>query len=289
VESEATSQRDWETIAAHGGHVARVVEGIAAEVGLPAPVTQVLQTGARWHDFGKGHPAFQGCISSTAEHHPGTPDIAKAPPTAWRPFREMYRISDGDQRHGFRHELATAIAFFAVLERHTPQHPALLGNHRELLSALGQTLSESSVVTPPTPSEQDILDLDQPAFDLLAYLVCAHHGKVRGAWHSSPADQEYRDRDGRGLPIHGVREGDSIPPLLVTASDGKQYNIPGISLHLEPARIGLSLRTGASWSERVAGLLQTHGPFTLTYLEALLRAADIRASRSSVAPASDGE
>jgi hypothetical protein len=64
--------------------------------------------------------------------------------------------------------------------------------------------------------------------------------------------------------------------------------LAGIGLyarHIRPdervARIGLSLRTGASWSERVAGLLQSHGPFTLAYLEALLRAADIRASRSS--------
>jgi len=289
VESEATSQRAWESIAVHGGHVARVVGDIAAEIALPAAITHVLQTGARWHDFGKGHPAFQGCISTTAEHHPGTPDVAKAPPAAWLPFRKMYRLPDGDYRRGFRHELATALAFFAVLERHAPQHPALLGNHRDLLSSLGQTLRESTATAPPTPPEQDILDLDQPSFDLLAYLGCAHHGKVRGAWHAAPADQEYRDRDGRGLPIHGVRDGDSIPTLPVTASDGKPYDVPEISLHLEPARIGLSPHTGASWSERVAGLLQSHGPFALTYLEALLRAADIRASRSSARPAPDGQ
>jgi CRISPR-associated endonuclease/helicase Cas3 len=249
-----------------------------------------LQTGARWHDFGKGHPAFQGCIYTTAEYHPGTPDVAKAPAVAWRPKRDLYQF-DGEQRRGFRHELATALGLFAVLERHAPQHPALLGNHEELLSALGQRLPTSSSTVPPTPSEQDILDLDQRSFDLLAYLDCAHHGKVRGAWHAGPADQEYRDRDGRGLPIHGVREGDSVPALRVTAADGMEYLVPEVSLHLEPAHIGLSLRTGASWSERVAGLLQSHGPFVLTYLEALLRAADIRASRSSATkqPATEGQ
>ena len=87
------------------------------------------------------------------------------------------------------------------------------------------------------------------------------------------------------MPIHGVREGDSIPTLPVTASNGQQSYVLQVSLHLEPARIGLSPRTGASWSERVAGLLQSHGPFALTYLEALLRGADIRASRSSATPA----
>ena len=277
VESEATSQRAWESIAVHGGHVARVVGEMVEKIGLPAAVVRVLETGARWHDFGKGHPAFQGCIIADAEHQTG--DLAKAP--AWLPQSKLYQLPDGERRRGFRHELATALALFAVLERHAPSHPALLGNHRELLAALGETPAVPSSTVPPTPPEQDILDLDQPSFDLLAYLDCAHHGKVRGAWHAAPADQDYRDRDGRGLPIHGVREGDTIPALLVTAADGRESLVPEVSLHLEPARIGLSLRTGASWSERVAGLLQCHGPFALAYLEALLRAADIRASRSS--------
>jgi len=246
-----------------------------------------LQTGARWHDFGKGHPAFQGCIHPTADHHPGTADIAKAPRAAWVSLGQMYRFA-GDKRRGFRHELASTLALFAVLERHAPDHPALLGSYRELLAALGQTLPRPNATIPPTPPEQDVINLDQPSFDLLAYLTCAHHGKVRGAWHAAPADQEYRARDDRGLPIHGVREGDSIPALAVIAFDGTEHVVPQISLHLEPARIGLSPRTGASWSERVNALLQSYGPFALTYLEALLRAADIRASRSSATTTADG-
>jgi len=287
VESEATSQRAWETIAVHGAHVARVVGVIATKLGLPDSIIHVLQTGGRWHDFGKGHPAFQGCIRPNADYHPGTANIAKAPQSAWVDLHQMYRF-DGDQRRGFRHELASTLALFGVLERHAPDHPALLGNYRELFAALGQTLPESDATITATPSEQDIINLDQLSFDLLAYLTCAHHGKVRGSWHAAPADQEYRARDDRGLPIHGVREGDSIPALAVTASDGVEHIVPQIILHLEPARIGLSPRTGASWSERVSGLLQAHGPFALPYMEALLRAADIRASRSSATTIADG-
>lgn len=287
VESEATSQREWETIAVHGAHVARVVGEIATKLGIPASITHVLKTGACWHDFGKGHPAFQGCIIPNADNHPGTANIAKAPQSAWVPFHQMYRF-DGDRRRGFRHELASTLALFAVLERHSPDHPALLGPYRELLAALGQSLPASEAAVPPTLPEKDIIDLDQPSFDLLAYLTCAHHGKVRGSWHAAPADQEYRARDDRGLPIHGVREGDWIPALAVTASDGAEHTVPQITLHLELARIGLSPHTGASWSERVSGLLQAYGPFALTYLEALLRAADIRASRSSATAIADG-
>jgi CRISPR-associated endonuclease/helicase Cas3 len=42
--------------------------------------------------------------------------------------------------------------------------------------------------------------------------------------------------------------------------------------------LGLSPRYGASWRERTQLLLERLGPFQLGYLEALLRAADCRAS-----------
>lgn len=43
--------------------------------------------------------------------------------------------------------------------------------------------------------------------------------------------------------------------------------------------LGLSPRTGASWRERCLGLFNRFGPAGLAYLESLLRAADVRASR----------
>ncbi|MFA5265145.1 MAG: DEAD/DEAH box helicase [Opitutaceae bacterium] len=283
AESEAASQCSWESIAVHGDHVARVLADISAAVSLPASSAQVLQIGARWHDVGKAHAAFQGSILANAIGRPGTHDIAKAPRGAWDKRSDLYKMASGERRPGFRHELASTLSLFAILERHAPLHEALLGKHRELLSALGHALPTSPDSPSVAPPEQDVLALNQPSFDLLAYVVCAHHGKVRGAWHAAPADQDYRDRDGRGLPIHGVREGDSIPTLSLTASDGRTYLVQGHSLRLDPAHIGLSVRTGASWAERVAGLLEAHGPFTLAFLEALLRAADSRASRSSPA------
>ena len=114
----------WQTIASHGLQVGRTVEQIAAQV---APEhTELLHLSGRWHDLGKAHPAFQG--SMQASDRPAREDIAKAPDRAWpcRPH-DMYRIDSTDQRHGFRHELASTLGLFGVLQRHDPEHPALLG------------------------------------------------------------------------------------------------------------------------------------------------------------------
>ena len=272
----------WQTIAGHGLQVGVEVERIAAEV-APAKAG-LLHLAGRWHDLGKAHPAFQGSIQ--ADDRPKRDDIAKAPDIAWPcSARNMYRIDAGDQRRGFRHELASTLGLFGVLQRHQPRHQALLGPWREWFDAMrephagGDSFSGADAAAP-TAVEQEILDLGADEFDLLAYLVCAHHGKVRMAWHASPADQRAEDR----LPrIRGVREGDVLPPLSLAAADGGFHRLPATSLDLSPSEAGLSPRTGRSWTERVLNLVERLGPFTLAWLEALLRSADQRASRRSIA------
>jgi CRISPR-associated endonuclease/helicase Cas3 len=127
---------------------------------------------------------------------------------------------------------------------------------------------------------REVVACSAERFNLLAYLVASHHGKVRVALHAAPKDQDYRDRDGRGQPVRGqpvrgVREDDKLPAMALGDGGG----LPELELTLEPAAMGLSRRTGASWRERCAGLVEKHGPAGLAYLEALLRAADVRASR----------
>ncbi len=126
-----------------------------------------------------------------------------------------------------------------------------------------------------TDLERQVLACTAEEFDLLAYLVLAHHGKVRIALHAGPKDQEYVARDDRGLPIRGVREGDVLPAISL---DGLRTLSP-LRLTLAPAALGLSPITGRSWRERTAALLRAHGPGSLAYLEALLIAADRRASK----------
>jgi CRISPR-associated endonuclease/helicase Cas3 len=274
-DGENLSFNEWKTIACHSSEVASAILQIADELKLPQGLIRVLSLAARWHDWGKSHPAFQGAIR-TADR-PGRRDLAKGPESCWLRPPGTYRFPDNsDERPAFRHELASAMGLFAILEAFAPQHTALLGPWSQAFAAMRHSPAPRPDAPPPTPLIQQLLDCSAESFDLLAYLVASHHGKVRVALHAAPKDQDYHDRDGRGLPIRGVRERDTLPAIGI---DTEAPPLPEVSLTLEPAAIGLSTRTGASWRERCQGLLERFGPAGLAYLESLLRAADVRASR----------
>ena len=188
-------------------------------------------------------------------------------------------MNDGTgHRAGFRHELASTLALFAVLQRHQPDHAALLGPWRELLERLGYKPVRQVDRGVPNQLEQEVLALDANAFDLLAYLVCAHHGKVRVSWHASSADQEAYDPL---LRIRGLRQGDVLPEIELAGADGELHRLPAMEIDLAPSAAGLNPHTGRGWTERVLGLLELHGPFALAWLESLIIAADHRASANA--------
>lgn len=271
-DDEATSAFRWQTIAVHGAAVGREASSIG---GALVPGRQRLfELAGRWHDAGKVHEAFQNSI--VGDDRPPYRDLAKAPRTAWLHSRQLYPDNERRRRRGFRHELASVLALFAVLGRHQPGHAALLGPWSDLLSAAGlPPAMNAQAQAPPNALEAEILALTPEDFDLLAYLVCAHHGKVRVSWHSSPSDQEASDSV---LRIRGIRDGETLPSVLLAGADGDLVEIPPSALRLHAASAGLNPVTGRGWTERVLELVKRLGPFSLGYLEALFRAADQRAS-----------
>lgn len=274
-DGEQLSFNPWKTIACHTAEVAGEAREIATQLGLSQDLQDALELAACWHDWGKSHPAFQGAMRGRAR--PVRCDLAKGPEGAWRKPPDMYRfLDDSETRPAFRHELASALGLFAILQSYAPQHPALLGPWSEVLTKLGKSPAAGEPLPASSPLIRRLLDCSPGAFDLLVYLVASHHGKVRVALHAAPKDQEYRDRDGRGLPIRGIREGDRLPSVVLIPGEPA---IPEVTLTLSPAVVGLSERTGISWRERCLGVMECYGPGGLAFLEAILRAADVRASR----------
>jgi len=140
----------------------------------------------------------------------------------------------------------------------------------ELASAL-------AVLRPDVPITEGIRNL-------VAYLIAAHHGKVRLSIRSLP--NEARPRvNGTPQPqkrfARGVWDGDTLP----TTALGGGIITPAVALSLEPMELGLCeaepFVDQPSWAERMIGLRDTLGPFRLAYLEAILRAADMRASAAA--------
>jgi CRISPR-associated endonuclease/helicase Cas3 len=107
---------------------------------------------------------------------------------------------------------------------------------------------------------------------LAAYLIAAHHGKVRMRLRAIP--KETSPDDGR-LFARGVWQGDILPPTRLGELD-----IPETILDLDIMQLGDSETCGPSWSARAQRLLKEHGPFRLAWLEALIRIADWRASNA---------
>jgi CRISPR-associated endonuclease/helicase Cas3 len=107
--------------------------------------------------------------------------------------------------------------------------------------------------------------------DLVAFLIAAHHGKVRLSIRALP-NEDVPDGAPDRLHARGVWDGEELPRIPLPGEV-----IGPIKLDLSFMQIGTGPR-GSSWLSRMLALRDRFGPIWLAYLETLLRVADIRAS-----------
>jgi CRISPR-associated endonuclease/helicase Cas3 len=141
---------------------------------------------------------------------------------------------------------------------HRPRHSPPFFRH-ELASALA-LLGDADVA---------LRGVAEP--ELVVYLVAAHHGRVRLGIRSVPEEEQ----TGRVL---GIQDGDQLPAILIPGGE-----LPFSRLSLATVQLGRGAKGGRSWAERSLALLAREdlGPFRLSYLEAIVRLADWRASAAA--------
>ncbi len=115
--------------------------------------------------------------------------------------------------------------------------------------------------------------------DLGAFVVAAHHGKVRVSLRARPGEEPPFAARGKRF-AHGVHDGDVLPAVNL----GAGVTVPEQTLSLACMDLGGG-GEGPSWSDRIQRLIEEHGPFRLAYVETLVRVADWRASRRRAAAA----
>jgi len=229
-----TKSAQWVALAAHLHTVADVATAMPAVLGEvdPSIPWSALIRAARWHDVGKAHPAFINMLLA------GRDDAETRRTTLWAKSddpclrRPSYWVDGPDGRE------------------------SRAGFRHELASALVWLKQHGT--------EADA--------DLIAFLVAAHHGKVRASIRSLPNEIAPADEERRFA--RGIWEGDELP----TVDLGDDQSVPATKLDLGLMELGEG-ESGPSWLARILSLREEYGPFRLSYLEMLLRVADWRGSR----------
>ncbi len=119
-----------------------------------------------------------------------------------------------------------------------------------------------------------LLALQHGKADLVAYLAAVHHGKVRLSIRSLPREPRPPEPDRRFA--RGVWDGDLVP----AAELGNGITVPAAAIDLSYMELGEADARGPSWLARMLALRDDPGlgPFRLGLLEAIIKAADERAS-----------
>jgi CRISPR-associated endonuclease/helicase Cas3 len=212
-----TATGQFVSLAVHTDDVFTQMDVLLSALGstITAREAEELAAAARWHDYGKAHPAFQQMLT---RHLPATD-----PRCFGGPWAKGESTRNRHVRRFFRHELASALAWLA-----------------------------------------------DGGSSLAAFVIAAHHGKVRMSIRSRPGEPGPGDAGGRFA--HGVWEGDLLPGVDLGGGTATTEH----RLSLACMDLGGDVD---SWADLMQQLLEEQGPFKLAWLETLLRVADWRGTR----------
>lgn len=241
--------RGWQSVDSHTRDVRvtskSILDGLSF---IDDAVREAVDEAILWHDYGKAIDGWQEATRRVAEAARLTWPTEIAPIGKFS-FHDSPLLT-GLTGSALRREVWRLKCSFAPRLRH------------EVASALALRQFHRRSQIEPT--------IDQ----LLAqYLVMSHHGHVRKALRDElPRDpgRLRRDRDA----VRGIREGTSVEAVSI---DGQ--HLPATSaLSIACRQMGRGPDGEESWTRSVLRLLDHFGPFKLAYFEALVRAADCRAS-----------
>jgi CRISPR-associated endonuclease/helicase Cas3 len=246
MEDDLSASGDYVELSDHLLEARRQAAALAAAVRMAGAEDAVVEA-ALWHDVGKAHPAFQTAILEHVDERIDRGRLwAKSPDARKRLSYGVIVDGEKQPRRYFRHELASMLAW---LEAGAGRGPMGAGGKEAAVGNVSSTYS-----------------------DLVAYLIAAHHGKVRLVLRALP--KETRPEEDV-LFARGVWSGDTLPSFSVNG-----LRLPELRLRLDLMQLGEG-EMGPSWSARTAALLERWGPFRLAWLEAMVRVADWRASEIS--------
>ena len=288
-----SASEEWVTLSVHSADVQSRMREVLEAVGLQeTPLGKALMTAARWHDWGKSVDKWQNAVNDhVAKACNKLDEIGRATATpeldmAVAQWRDRVRSNVGvAELWGKFPDVRTVCLAPSLnltdLERTklfrklaVPFRPGLRHEAASALAAWQSWLAKADGLTA-----------------LAVYLVACHHGKVRTVLRSMrDAENVFGVTDGMNLQtVPGL-----FPDPTSVCTDPKYVGACG---EFDEESKSFTI-TSPSWLQMVAELLgpvcqdepatteiipedEPHalGPLALAYLESLLRAADVRASR----------